>query len=106
MLSYFIVGGLLPFYIGWTVWGTFLLVLINRKTALCDQNASSWSFLIFWLVLQYALVVSYCTLLVYGFNASKRAKEVRKQLLVLLRKFNNSDSSSDHEIVEHAIQNV
>lgn len=78
MLSYFIVCGLLPFFIGWTVWGTFLLVMINLKTAECDEETTSWQFLIFWLVLSYGIIISYITLLVYGFNVSKKAKDVRK----------------------------
>jgi len=64
------------------------------------------AFSLVWLVLSYILIIGYTTLLIYGFNASAKAKEVRKELILLLRKFNNSDLATDHEILENAIANV
>lgn len=107
LLSYIFVVGLLPLFVGTTVWGSVMMLMLWRRSIQCfNGELVIFSFSVLWLVFSYVAIVSYCSLLVYGLNTSSKAKEVRKQLLQLLRKLNNSELSSDHEIVENAIANV
>ena len=85
------------------MWGNVIVAMVRRKTVQCNSEEILLSCYYIWLVISHLLIISYFSLLVYGLNASFKAKEVKKQLLQLLRKFNNSELSSDHDIVDNAI---
>ena len=100
--------GLLPFFFGWTCWGTSLFFKINQGQASCpgqQDTEQGFPFIIFWLILSYSFISCYLSLLLFGLNADHRSKQVRKSMIQLLRRLSQSPDDNQ-ELYDNAVQNI
>jgi len=84
-MSYFLLTGLFPFFIGWNIYGTYIFSVVSTGKSTCTKNIESYSFLIFWFILCYTLSVSYVCILIYALAESRKTTQMRKSMIQLLR---------------------
>ena len=79
MLSYLFLFILLPLFIGVTAWGAVMMLVSWRKTDWCfKEHNFLFIFSLALLVFSCFVILAYVILLMYGINASQKAKDVRK----------------------------
>ena len=97
-----------PFFAIWTIYGSVVFAKINSGDAVCDsphQKSESYAFLIFWFILSYVLIFSYCCLIAYGYSQLNKSAMVKKSTLQLLRRVNH-DNEMQNEMYENALTNI
>ena len=73
---------LFPFFIGWTVYGTYMFVMVSgQEEDSCTKNVESYSFLVFWFILSYTLIISYICVFAYACCESHKAEQMRRSII-------------------------
>jgi hypothetical protein len=72
-MSYFLLILAFPFFVCWTVYGTYIFTVVSVGKNACTKKIESFSFLIFWFILCYTLIISYICVLSYAYAESRRS---------------------------------
>jgi hypothetical protein len=80
-MSYFLLILAFPFFVAWTVYGTYIFTKVSTGDNSCTKKIESYSFLIFWFILCYTLIISYTCILGYAYAESRKTNQMRKSMI-------------------------
>ena len=103
VISYVTLFLVFPFYVFWTFLGTQWFVASN-ETSDCFSDIEQYSFMIFWVIINLILIISYLILTFSLYLALDNIHTIRKNTILLLRRLDVHEV--DNELFDSALANV